>query len=252
MSLPSRRRPARETRPPSQVAAVSSSRCASSNTTASCSGSTPPPGREVGEVERVVRDHELGLRGASLRRLGEARREQRAAAPGAAVGADGELGPQRVGGLERQLRAVAGLGLGDPRLQLLPGGLVARVAEQHRPEALQLLAAEVVLAALEHHDVDLAPERPRGRRHLARRAAAPEAPSSRWRRPRGGPTRAPEAGRRGSSRFRCRPRPAGARPWRARSRPHRRAQPARAGPRSREGWRRGRRPGRTPRARSEG
>ena len=35
--------PARETRPPSHEAADSSSRCASSKITASCSGSTPPP-----------------------------------------------------------------------------------------------------------------------------------------------------------------------------------------------------------------
>ncbi len=66
---------------------------------------------DVGEVERVVRDHELGLGGPSARGLGEAARKERAATARAPVGADGELGPERVGGLEGELGAVPGLGL---------------------------------------------------------------------------------------------------------------------------------------------
>ena len=144
--------PARETRPPSHDAADSSSRCASSKTTASCSGSTPPPDGDVREVERVVRDHEVGLAGAVARGLGEAGRDERAAAAGAAVAADGELGPERLRRLELQLGAVAGLGLVEPALHRLPGARVAPLGQQQRLEALQLPAADVVLAPLEHRD----------------------------------------------------------------------------------------------------
>ena len=123
-------------------------------------------GREVGEVERVVRDHELGLPRARARGLGEAGAEERALPPRAAVGPDGELGPERLGRLDGELRAIAGLGLREPRLERLEGLLVARIAQQHRAEALQLLAAEVVLAPLEHGDAHLPPERARRGRHL--------------------------------------------------------------------------------------
>ena len=121
MSAARRRRPARETRPPSQVAAVSSSRWASSKIDGVVLGEDAAAGGDVGEVEGVIRDHEVGLGGPGPRRLGEAGREERAAAAGAAVGADRELGPERLGRLERQLGAVARLGLRDPRLQRLPG-----------------------------------------------------------------------------------------------------------------------------------
>ena len=245
-SRASRCSPARDTRPPSQVAAVSSSRCASSKIDRVVLGKHAAARGHVGEVQRVVRDHELGLGRTPPRSLREARREQRAAAAGAAVGADGELGPQCVRRLERQLGAVAGLGLGEPRLQRLERLLVARVAEQHRPEASKLLAAHVVLPALEHDDVDLAPER-RGRpRARPSRAAAPAAPSSRSRRRRAARTRAPGSGRRGSCPSRSRPRRAGARPVRAPARPPPRARPAPAAARSREAWPRGSRRGRTP------
>ena len=89
-------------------------------------------------------------------------------APGAAVGSDRELGPERLRRLERELGAVARLGLAEPRLERLERLLVARVAQEHRPEALQLLAADVVLAALEHGDAHLAAERARRGRHLLR------------------------------------------------------------------------------------
>ncbi len=108
------------------------------------------------------------MAGPRARRLGEAGRDERAAAPGAAVGADRELGPERLGRLERQLGPVARLRVGEPWLERLERFLVARVAQQHRPEALQLLAAEVVLAALQHGDAHLAPERARRGGHVLR------------------------------------------------------------------------------------
>ena len=78
-------------------------------------------GGDVREVERVVRDHEVGLARAVARRLGEAGRDERAAAAGAAVAADGELGPERLRRLELQLGPVARLGLVEPALHRLPG-----------------------------------------------------------------------------------------------------------------------------------
>ena len=116
-------------------------------------------GGDIGEVERVVRDHELRLGGAPACGLGKAARKERAAAARAPVGADGELGPEGFRRLERELGAVSGLRLRDPGPERLVGLLVARVAQEHRPEALELAAAEVVLAALENGDRDLAPER---------------------------------------------------------------------------------------------
>ena len=56
----------------------------------------------------------------------------------------------------------------DPGLELLPGRLVARVAQEHRAEALQLLPAEVVLTPLEDGDAHLPAERSRRRRHVFR------------------------------------------------------------------------------------
>ena len=128
--------PCRETRPPSQDAADSSSRCASSKTTASCSGSTPPPDAMCGEVERMVHDHEVGLGGAGARRLGEARGDERAAAAGAAVGPDRELAPERRRRLDLELGPVARLGLVEPRLHGVPRRAVVPAREQERLEAL--------------------------------------------------------------------------------------------------------------------
>ena len=114
----------------------------------------------------MVGDHELGLGRPALRGLREAGGEEGAAPPRAAVGPHRELGPERFRGLQLELGAVAGLGRRQPGLHRLERLLVAGIAEQHRPEALQLLAAEVVLASLQHGDADFAPERPRGGRHL--------------------------------------------------------------------------------------
>ena len=112
--------------------------------------------------------------------------------PDAAVGADGELRPERVRRLELELGAVAGLGLVEP-------GCIASQARPSRPsgsserlEALQLAAAEVVLAALERpRPCTSRPSAARRERHVLARAAAPAAPSSRSRRRRAARTRAP-------------------------------------------------------------
>jgi hypothetical protein len=114
----------------------------------------------------VVRDHELGLPRARARGLRVARREERAPPAGAAVAADRELGPEHVGRFERRLGAIARRGRVDPRQQRVERARVAALAEQHRPECLQLLAAEVVLPALQHRDAHLAPDRAGRGRHV--------------------------------------------------------------------------------------
>ncbi len=115
-------------------------------------------GGDVGEVQGVVHDHELGLGGAAAGRLREARGHERAAPSRAAVGADGQLGPERRRRLEFELGAVAGLGGAEPGLHRLPGGPVAAAGIELGLEALELPAAEVVLPALEQLD----PHRPSG------------------------------------------------------------------------------------------
>ena len=123
-------------------------------------------GGEVREIQRVVRDHEVGLRGALAGRLGEAAGDERAAAAGTAICADRQLGPQRLGRLERELGPVTGLGLVEPALHRLPRAPVAPFGEQEGLEALKLAPAEVVLAALQHDHVDLAADRRRGDRDV--------------------------------------------------------------------------------------
>src|SRR5439155_24151221 len=51
-------------------------------------------------------------------------------------------------------------------LHRLPGAAVTAVSEQKRLEPLQLLSAEVVLAALHDRDLDVASERRGGHRHV--------------------------------------------------------------------------------------
>ena len=121
-------------------------------------GQNAAPGGEVREVERVVGDHEVGLPGALAGRLGEAVPDERAPTPGTAVAPDGELGPERLGRLDLELGPVAGLGLVEPRLHRLPRAPVAAVGQQRRLEAVQLAAAEVVLAALDHRHRYVTPE----------------------------------------------------------------------------------------------
>ena len=124
------------------------------------------PRGQVGEVERVVRDHEIGRRRPIACSLGETRPVERAAPSRAAVGADGELGPQRVRRLELELRAVAGLGRAEPALHRLPGPAVAPLGEEDRLEARELAAAEVVLPPFQHLDPNITVQRRRGDRHV--------------------------------------------------------------------------------------
>ncbi len=125
-------------------------------------------GGDVREVERVVDDHEVGGGGPLARMLGEARGDEGAAPPGATVGPDRELGPEGFGRLEHELGTVAGLGRVEPILHRLPGAGVAAVCEQERLEALQLPAAEVVRATLQHLDTDVPPDRSRRDRDVLR------------------------------------------------------------------------------------
>ena len=93
MSAVSRRRPARETRPPSHEAADLLQPVPLVEDHRVVLGQHPAAGRDVREVERVVDDHEVGPRGAFLRRFGEAGGDERAAAPRAAIGPDCDLRP---------------------------------------------------------------------------------------------------------------------------------------------------------------
>ena len=129
------------------------------------------PQRHVGEVERVVRDHQLGLARTLPRGLSEAHLHEWTAAAGAAVGSDRELRPERFRRLDRELRPVARLRLVEPRSELVElrcVGLVAQQLAAEQAESLERLPADVVLAALEHRDPDLAPERRGGHRDVLR------------------------------------------------------------------------------------
>ncbi len=123
---------------------------------------------DVREVESVVGDHEIRLTGSPTSRLGEARRDEGATPPGAAVGAHGKLCPECGRRLDGQLRAVARLGLVEPPLHCLPRLAVSPARHQERLEPLELAAAEVVLPSLENGDGDLAAECCGGERHVLR------------------------------------------------------------------------------------
>ena len=125
---------------------------------------------EVREVEGVVRDDELRLPRPLARLLGEATSDEGAAAARAALGSHGELGPERYRRLEVELCAVARLRHCDPVPEPLEVGRVLCRPEEPAElvDALEALAAEVVLAALDDGDPDGAPERRRGGRHVFR------------------------------------------------------------------------------------
>ena len=126
---------------------------------------------EVGEVEGVVRDHEVRVRRALARRLGEARAHIRTRPAETAIGADRKLRPERLGRLDLELSPVAGSGRVDPgahRVEHAPvlGPREERPAEEREP--LQPAAAEVVVPPLQHGDVHLPAERCRSERHVLR------------------------------------------------------------------------------------
>ena len=89
------------------------------------------PQAEVGEVQRVVDDHDLGVDGALARLLGEARGRIGAAGADAALRADRDLGPGAGGRHVVELRAVAAQRRVEPRAQALDGIAVHRVEEAH-------------------------------------------------------------------------------------------------------------------------
>ena len=125
---------------------------------------------KVCEVEGVVRDDELRLPRPLARLLGEAASYEGAEAARAALGSHGELGPERLRRLEVELSAVARLRHGDPVPEPLEVGRVLCRSEEPAElvDALEALAAEVVLAALDDGDPDRPPERRRGGRHVFR------------------------------------------------------------------------------------
>ena len=94
------------------------------------------------------------------------RGDERAAAAGAAIGADRQLGPERGRGLDLELRAIAGLGRREPPLHRREGRAVAPLGIERRLEALQLPAAEVVLAPFQHLDAHGPPADGRRDRHV--------------------------------------------------------------------------------------
>ena len=134
----------------------------------------PGPQSQIREVERVVHDHELRLTRALARRLRVARRDERAALPLAAVGADREVGPERCARLELELRPVSRLRRFDPVPQPLVLTGVSLGPEEGRPrsaeelEPVQALPAEVVLAPLQDGAANLPSQSALGRRDVLR------------------------------------------------------------------------------------
>ena len=115
------------------------------------------PQREVGEVERVVGDHEVGLRRPRACVLGEARGHAGAPAAQATVGADGELGPQGGRRLRVELGAVAGPS--SPRSRAAGARRrPRRRAGRRELDGVDAPPAEVVLAALDDGDPNLTAE----------------------------------------------------------------------------------------------
>ena len=97
------------------------------------------PDREIGEVERVVDDHELGIQRLCPRLFRIARRQERTPSARAAVGADGHLGPECRTRLERELGAVAVRRRSDPVLEALVLGTSSAVWKSGRASRFRLL-----------------------------------------------------------------------------------------------------------------
>ena len=92
-----------------------------------------------------------------------------AAAAEAAVGADGDLRPDRLRRLDLELGAIARLGLVDPAPHGVEGGSVLCPREElsaEQAEPLQGMAAQVVLTALQHGDLHLPAESLRRSRNV--------------------------------------------------------------------------------------
>ena len=124
---------------------------------------------EIGEVQGVVDDDQLGMGGALARGLREAERGEHAAATEAAVRPDGDLRPDRIGRLDLELGAVARLGQVDPAAHPVEGGGVLGPREELSAEKLEPMEgvpAQVVLAALEHRHLHLAAQRLGGGRDV--------------------------------------------------------------------------------------
>ena len=179
-------------------------------------GRDPQP--EVGEVQRVVDEHDLGLAGERPRPLGVAGRLHRAACAATAVGPDRELRPEPGRRRELELGAIARLRAREPRPQPLERRRMVGV-DQALLDVARGEPADVVAAALQHDGVDLAAERRLGERQVvvqqlrlqrARRGRDHDGASG---------ASPPGSGRRGSCPPPCRPRRAALRRARTCSRP---------------------------------
>ena len=171
--------------------------------------------REVHAVEVRVHDDDVG--GLALRacRLGEALLAHGAAErAGALVPSDAHRRPCRGARLERELGAIAGLGVLGPCHE--PADLVADRGRCGVDTEIELpvlaglhlrdpLAAHVVRASLQHRPRELAAEVSVEERAGPSSRAGPATPSSPWRRRSCGPTRSRGRGTPASCRCRCRP-----------------------------------------------
>ena len=122
---------------------------------------------EIGEVERVIDDHHVGVARTLARLLCEAGRRVRAARAQAALRADGDLRPGARGRFVIELGAVSGQRRVEPRTQAFEG-LAVHGIEQAHAELHDHPPAGVVGAALEQLRADgLAARRRRQRQVVA-------------------------------------------------------------------------------------
>ncbi len=120
--------------------------------------------REVGEVQRVVDEDDVGLAGPRPRGLGEAARALGALRAAAAIGPDRELAPDRAGRQMVELVAVARLRRAQPGVE--PRERVGLVELDAHPRLRQLRAADVRGAPLHDRRPELAARRDRGERDV--------------------------------------------------------------------------------------
>jgi hypothetical protein len=130
----------------------------------------PLPESQVGEIERVIRDHELRLGRARPGRLRVARSDVGATPAGAAVAPDRQLRPEGGARLEVELGAVTRFGGFDPlRQSLVPCRVLGALKEPAQLiGAGNAFAAEVVLTPFEHCHAHRPAQSGRGGRHVLR------------------------------------------------------------------------------------
>jgi hypothetical protein len=123
------------------------------------------PQAEVGEVQRMVDEDDLGLARERPRTLGEARRLHRAAPAATAIRPDRELRPEARGRRDLQLGSIAGPRAREPRAQPLERRRVIGI-DQALLDVARGQPADVVAPPLQHDGVDLPAERRLGERQV--------------------------------------------------------------------------------------